>query len=343
MTGFGYDPSHSIVKARQEGLQTVLYKPFRADRLMEAVEQALRSAPAKPATGSAPPSTVSPTHLRRRSAAAGELRHPEARIHESGLGLARPSSRSARRESWPSPSTSRMRSGFAGECMDRVKVLLLALTLVMTAVIAWEASRKPWSTWPWPASAYALACLAIALVGLPASTLARILRRQPPGISVRDAEIDLAQRNGTEVLIGTGKHAWMLRLPGNESFRLRKRDWDVVLPSLPVAWDGLSLLQISDLHFAPCLQPPVLRARGSTRRRPGRPTWSLFTGDLIDHDAAIDWIVPVLSRLEGRLGSYRDPGEPRLRPPPPQDPPGAGRGRLHRPGRAMDDARPSRA
>jgi CheY-like chemotaxis protein len=43
MTGFGYDPTHSIVKARQEGLQTVLYKPFRSDRLMEAVEQALRT------------------------------------------------------------------------------------------------------------------------------------------------------------------------------------------------------------------------------------------------------------------------------------------------------------
>ncbi|WP_165230323.1 response regulator [Aquisphaera insulae] len=43
MTGFGYDPTHSIVKARQEGLQTILYKPFRANRLMEAVEQALRS------------------------------------------------------------------------------------------------------------------------------------------------------------------------------------------------------------------------------------------------------------------------------------------------------------
>ena len=45
MTGFGWDPSHSIVKARQEGLQTVLYKPFRADRLMDAVEQALRTTP----------------------------------------------------------------------------------------------------------------------------------------------------------------------------------------------------------------------------------------------------------------------------------------------------------
>jgi two-component system, sensor histidine kinase SagS len=43
MTGFGWDPTHSIVKARQDGLQTVLYKPFRSDRLMEAVEQALRS------------------------------------------------------------------------------------------------------------------------------------------------------------------------------------------------------------------------------------------------------------------------------------------------------------
>ena len=53
MTGFGYDPTHSIVKARQEGLQSVLYKPFRADRLMEAVELALRPPPAHQADGAA--------------------------------------------------------------------------------------------------------------------------------------------------------------------------------------------------------------------------------------------------------------------------------------------------
>jgi two-component system, sensor histidine kinase SagS len=39
MTGFGYDPGHSIVKARQAGLQAVLFKPFRLDQLLEAVEQ----------------------------------------------------------------------------------------------------------------------------------------------------------------------------------------------------------------------------------------------------------------------------------------------------------------
>jgi CheY-like chemotaxis protein len=39
MTGFGYDPDHSIVKARQAGLTAVLYKPFRVDQLLASVEQ----------------------------------------------------------------------------------------------------------------------------------------------------------------------------------------------------------------------------------------------------------------------------------------------------------------
>jgi FixJ family two-component response regulator len=38
MTGFGWDPGHSIVKARQAGLRTVLYKPFRLDQLLNAIE-----------------------------------------------------------------------------------------------------------------------------------------------------------------------------------------------------------------------------------------------------------------------------------------------------------------
>ena len=40
MTGFGYDPGHSIVKARREGLRpnAILYKPFRLDQLLSTVE-----------------------------------------------------------------------------------------------------------------------------------------------------------------------------------------------------------------------------------------------------------------------------------------------------------------
>ncbi|MEM8737629.1 MAG: response regulator [Planctomycetota bacterium] len=40
MTGFGYDPNHSIVRASQEGLSTVLFKPFKVDQFLEEVRKA---------------------------------------------------------------------------------------------------------------------------------------------------------------------------------------------------------------------------------------------------------------------------------------------------------------
>ena len=42
MTAYGYDASHSIVRARQEGLRCVLYKPFRVDQLLDALENPRR-------------------------------------------------------------------------------------------------------------------------------------------------------------------------------------------------------------------------------------------------------------------------------------------------------------
>ena len=52
MSGFGYDPGHSIVKARQSGLNpsAVLFKPFRLDQLLETVEMTLESQPQVPQT-----------------------------------------------------------------------------------------------------------------------------------------------------------------------------------------------------------------------------------------------------------------------------------------------------
>jgi CheY-like chemotaxis protein len=46
MTGFGYDPNHSIVRASQEGLQAVLFKPFKVDLFLAEVRKALQSQPA---------------------------------------------------------------------------------------------------------------------------------------------------------------------------------------------------------------------------------------------------------------------------------------------------------
>ena len=53
MTGFGYDPHHSIVRASQEGQRAVLFKPFQIEKLLEEVRAALpqRGDTAPPAQG----------------------------------------------------------------------------------------------------------------------------------------------------------------------------------------------------------------------------------------------------------------------------------------------------
>ncbi|MBN2560057.1 MAG: response regulator [Phycisphaerae bacterium] len=43
MTGFGYDPNHSIVRARRQGLNAVLFKPFKVDQLLSEVREALQA------------------------------------------------------------------------------------------------------------------------------------------------------------------------------------------------------------------------------------------------------------------------------------------------------------
>jgi CheY-like chemotaxis protein len=47
MTGFGYDPNHSIVRASQEGLQAVLFKPFKVELFLQEVRKALQAVAGK--------------------------------------------------------------------------------------------------------------------------------------------------------------------------------------------------------------------------------------------------------------------------------------------------------
>ncbi len=59
MTGFGYDPGHSIVKARQAGVDLVLFKPFRVDQLLDTIEKMLSRRPRRAlAAGTAGPTAA---------------------------------------------------------------------------------------------------------------------------------------------------------------------------------------------------------------------------------------------------------------------------------------------
>jgi CheY-like chemotaxis protein/GAF domain-containing protein len=55
LKGFGYDAGHRLVRARQMGLKVFLYKPFRIERLVESLEDALfRPGTREPASSAKP-------------------------------------------------------------------------------------------------------------------------------------------------------------------------------------------------------------------------------------------------------------------------------------------------
>jgi predicted MPP superfamily phosphohydrolase len=104
-------------------------------------------------------------------------------------------------------------------------------------------------------------------------------------------------------LIGQGRGSWQLRIPGNESLLLRRREWRLAYPGLVPGLDGLAIVQLSDLHFSHCYD-----RRFFERVVEAALGWDadllVITGDVIDHDEVHDWIEPVLSPLTARLGKF---------------------------------------
>jgi predicted MPP superfamily phosphohydrolase len=189
--------------------------------------------------------------------------------------------------------------------------LLLATVLALPFLIL----QGPWTAWTAIPRGYALLCLGTSLVGLPLVTILRAFRETPKGVERRGEVLDLAVQPGIDQVVGEGRHNWLLRLPGNRSLLVNKVECDLELPGLPQSLDGLTLVQITDLHFSHCYRREFFEIVADEAAR-----WDadlvLFTGDLLDDTTTLDWVEPVLSRLRGRLGQYAILGnhDHRLRP-----------------------------
>jgi hypothetical protein len=102
---------------------------------------------------------------------------------------------------------------------------------------------------------------------------------------------------------GDGKYRALTRLPGNQVFQVDFAERRLRLPRLPAAWQGLTILHLSDLHFC-----------GTPDRRffqeamdicaEWDPDLVALTGDIVDSEYHRRWIVPVLSRLRWRVGAF---------------------------------------
>jgi predicted MPP superfamily phosphohydrolase len=186
---------------------------------------------------------------------------------------------------------------------DRIRAGLLVALVASAALLLWSHAQDPWWTWSWPLRAYPILCLVSGALIWPLTSLRLGMRGRPTGIHGRSELLDLTAPDGAEPLIGRGSRSWQLRLPGNEAFHLRRREWELPYPGLPEALDGLSIVQLTDLHFAPCFDRAFFdRVVALCRQWPADLV--VITGDLIDHDSVLPWISRVLEPLEARLGKF---------------------------------------
>src|SRR5205823_3615016 len=152
-------------------------------------------------------------------------------------------------------------------------------------------------------SACADLCALIGWVGVPAVTAFRLFRPKPAVLlSNHTHTLDVAGELGYKP-IGHGKYRIFARLPGNEVFQVDFAERTLWLPRLPAAWDGLSIVHVSDLHL--CGSPDkIFYQRVMERCRAWDPDIVAFTGDLVDSDRHYRWILPVLGKLRWRIAGF---------------------------------------
>jgi predicted MPP superfamily phosphohydrolase len=193
--------------------------------------------------------------------------------------------------------------GYSQQVLSRTRLLLALLFAIGSGILAWEIVAGSVRAWSWPAFVYGCVCVVTALVFLPLFSAYLHLRPRPDGLEGRTTEIDLAARFGRDRLIGPGRNGWLLRLPGNESLRLRKVDWEVPVPGLPTALDGLSVLHLSDIHLARAFERRFFEAMFDEAAGM-EADLVLVTGDILDDDEVHHWVAPLFGRLKGRAGSF---------------------------------------
>jgi predicted MPP superfamily phosphohydrolase len=186
--------------------------------------------------------------------------------------------------------------GFHSRKAEHWTLLALAVAgFASLAFAAWVLAGHPWQVWPRPARAYGAICVLVALVGFPAVTVARALRRPPEGLSGSETPLDWPDRAASRSR--SPLHRW----PGNQSLDPVLRSWRVPILGLPEALDGLSIVHLTDLHMSPRYDPSFFEAAADEANRPPADL-VLLTGDIVEDESAIDWIAPVLGRIDARLG-----------------------------------------
>lgn len=135
------------------------------------------------------------------------------------------------------------------------------------------------------------------------SVIRRTLRSTPKQqLGVDSKSHNIRQEHG-QSLVGVGPYTWMARLPGNEIFQLEVHHREFLVPRLPAAWDGLSILHFSDVHFIGTVDIAYFQ-RVVDKAQELHADLICFTGDLFDDPKLLPWFAETFDRLQAPLGRF---------------------------------------
>lgn len=141
-------------------------------------------------------------------------------------------------------------------------------------------------------------CLFAAVVVVPVVTLQRHRRPTPKQVLAESTTtVDIAERLGQKP-IGSGKYHRFAALPWNNIFTVDYTTLTLAPDRLPPEWDGLTILHLSDIHLIGTPAQSFYEAAFLICMEQPAPDLLIFTGDLIDTNAHLEWIEPLLGLLK---------------------------------------------
>jgi predicted MPP superfamily phosphohydrolase len=151
--------------------------------------------------------------------------------------------------------------------------------------------------------AYAWICVGIGGLIFPGVTIWRLLQR-PPRIVIADESVvvDVEKELGHRP-VGDGKYRTTASARINDLFRVDFTKLILQVPGLPTALEGLSILQLSDLHFYGTPSREYFEFIVRRAMADGVPDLLVVSGDIVDHNKYLDWIEPVLSPLKCNIAA----------------------------------------
>jgi predicted MPP superfamily phosphohydrolase len=178
--------------------------------------------------------------------------------------------------------------------------------LFAVALDLFDTQRLSWQAGHWRAylSGYAVICWIVGFCIAPVCEIFYLLRQTAPQLVKETTEtVDVAKELGYPPC-GHGKDAKACSLPLNQCFQVEFTEKTLVLPQIPDAWDGLTILHLTDLHLCGTPDRAFFHYVMERSMKAGTPDLLLLTGDVVDSEWHHRWIVPVLGKLRWNIGAY---------------------------------------